>query len=324
MDRLSAQDIFGQARRVNNEWRVAAIRVAPLTSCRRQVAETMIRKPGGRSTHASPPPVTGAAAATAERVLLPSVEWFRHRRFHQCGGEHVMTRLEGAVRWLDQQAHEEEAGQDENGANDGCEHVDGCEEKALRAQYRRLKPQLSGARQLCVEKGLLPAATWRAASGETAPAETSATRAFGVRAGSAGAAATSAAATSAAATSVAAQEARYRRRRRTSGEHLWDGWMVFALVVTLAFSEDRPFLCRWTMQALGETGGLPRSQIIELLCKMHQALRPPDRVGTRRTSFQTASNVSSEWNRAGSYQLWADLRACIKAMEACFLRWAWC
>lgn len=322
MGGLSAEDIFGQARRVNNKWKVAAHRVAPLTSCRRQVAESMTRRPGGRSTLGSRPPVPGVAAVTAERILLPSVEWFREKGFERCGGEHVMTRLEGAVRWLDLQAQEEEVGQGDNGVSDGGAHIDGREEQALRAQCRRLQPQLAGVRQLCVEKGLLPTTTRRAASDETALAETSATRAFGVREISAEGAATSAVAASAAATSVAAQNTRYPRR--TSREHRWDGWTVFALVVALDFSEDRQFLCRWAMQALGETGGLPRSQIIELLCKMHQAIRPPDRVKTAPTFFQTASNVSSEWSGAGSYQLWADLRACIKAMEGSFLRWAWC
>ena len=248
MGGLSAQDIFGQARRVNTKWKVAAHRVAPLTSCRRQVAESMTRRPGDRSTLRSQPPVAGAAAVTAERVLLPSVEWFREKGFERCGGEHVMTRLEGAVRWLDLQAQEEEVEQDDNGVSDGGAHIDGREEQALRAQCRRLQPQLAGIRQLCVEKGLLPATTRHAASDETALAEASATSAEW-----------------AAATSVEARKA--RDPRRTSGEHRWDGWAVFALFVALTFSEDRQFLCRWTMQALGETGGLPRSQIIELLCK---------------------------------------------------------
>ncbi|CAN0145928.1 unnamed protein product [Laminaria digitata] len=323
MGRLSAQDIFGQVRRVDRTWRDAAKRVAPLTSYRRQVAEGMTRKAGGRSACASRPPVAGAATAAPERVLLPSVEWLRAINFDGCGGEQIMARLEGAMCWLDRQVREVEEGLFDDGVSDGGGHIDGREERAVGAQCRRLEAQLPGVRQLCVEKRLLPAATPSAASGETPPLETSTTRAFGVWASSAdaeaasAAAAAAAAAASAAAASAAAQEA--ENRRRTTGEHRWDGWKVFALVVALVFSEDRPFLCRWVMQALGETGGLPRSQMIELLCRMHQALRPPDRVGTRPTRFQTASDVSSEWNGAGSYQLWADLRVCITAMEGCFL-----
>lgn len=275
-----------------------------------------------------------------------------------------MTRLEGAVRWLDRQAETEEMelsivddddqgrrlglgdngdqgeevepfigdnddqqGQmelgDDDDVDDGAGHADGREENALRAQCRRLEPQLAAVRHLCAERGLLPAATPRAASGATSPVETWATRTFGVRASPAAErAATSAAAASAAMPSAAAQEARDRRRR--TGEYRWDGWTVFVLAIALAHSEDRQFLCRWTLETWGKAGGLSRSQMIELLCKMHQALLPSGRVGTTGpTGFQTASDVPSEWNGLGSYRLRADLRATIWALEGFFLRWAW-
>lgn len=62
---------------------------------------------------------------------------------------------------------------------------------------------------------------------------------------------------------------------------------------------------------------------IELLCKMYQALLRFGTVGTAGpTGFQTASDVSSEWNGMGSYRLREDLRACIWAMEGCSMRWA--
>lgn len=315
MGRLSAQEIFGEARHINKMWKDAADRVAPPTSYRRQVAESMFQKParpsayGSQSTYASQspagtqlpvsqPPATGTAAAAEERLLLPSVEWLSTNKFERCEGEYVMARLEDAVRWLDEQALEEE--KDSNGLQWG----------ALRQQWQRLHSQLPVIRRLCVEKGFLPAAAQGPSSGEPSPAEASATRAFGVRASSAEAAAAAAPAT---------QKA--EDRRCATGEHRWDGWKVFALGVALAFSEDRQFLCRWTMEALGETCGLPRSQMLEVLCRMHQALLPPVRMeATPPVAFQTAADFSSEWDATGSYQLRADLRACIQAMEGCFLR----
>lgn len=329
MGRLSAPDIFGQARRVDKTWRDAADRVAPLTSCRRLVAENMVQKPAVPSASASQqpaasqsptatqphaatqPPAPETAESTAERVLPPA-EWFGSNSFESCEGEQICQRLEGAVRWLDQLATKQETGRG------GEDAPVGRGQGTVRVKCERLKSQLPVLRRLFAEKKLLPAATPRAiARDETSPTETSAIRAFGVRASSAEAKAPSAAAL------AAAQEA--EDRRRTTGEHRWDGWAVFALVLALGFSEDRAFLCRWTMRGLGDTGGLPRSQIIELLCKMHQTLLPPGKVGmAEATAFQAASTVATVWDRRGSYRLRQDLRACIKAMESCFLRWAWC
>lgn len=84
--------------------------VAPLTSCRRQVAESMIRIPWRTSASASRLPVTDATAllATVDRSLRPSMRWFAGNNFETCAGEHVMTRLEGAVRWWGRQAEKEE------------------------------------------------------------------------------------------------------------------------------------------------------------------------------------------------------------------------
>lgn len=338
VDRLSARHMFGQARHVDKTWKDAVDIVAPPTSCRRQVAASMFKKPAVPSAYSSqspagsqspqptqppaatqPPAVSDPPAAetlfeTAERVL-PSVEWFRTKKFDICEGEHIMSRLEAAVRFLGRFAQRLEAQVQEVGRGDDVAVGGGG--GAVRAMCEGLKAQLAMFRRLCEERKLLPAATPRAASGETSPAETSATRAFEVRASSADEAAAAAAST--AATSAAAQEA--ENLRRTTGEHRWDGWMVFALVVALAYSEDRQFLCRWTMQALGETSGLPRSQIIELLCKMHQTLLPPGgEETTGPTDFQAASTVASEGALTGSYRLRQDLRACIKAMEGCFLR----
>lgn len=343
IERLSARDIFGQARRVDKAWNDAADKVARLTSCRRQVAESMLQGPAVPSAYASQPPAAsqssaatqplpatqpppaaqppaateppapGTAEATAER-MLPPAEWFLKNNFENCEGEGIMLRLEDAVRWLDRLAQEQEEGR-----GDDDRAPVGRGQGSVRVKCERLKMQLPVLRRLCAEKKLLPAATPRAnASGETSPAETSATRAFGERASS-----TEMTGASAAAALAAAQEA--EDRRRGTGEHRWDGWAVFALVVALCFSEDRAFLCRWTMRDLAETGGLPRSQMIEILCKMHQTLLPPGRVGTAEpTGFQTASAVATVWDRKGSYRLRQDLRACIKAMEGCFLRWAWC
>ena len=317
MGRLSAPDIFGQARRVDKTWRDAADRVAPLTSCRRLVAENMARKPAVPSAYASQqpaatqPPGPGTAESTAERVLPPA-EWFGSNNFESCEGEQICRRLEDAVRWLDELAREQETGLG------GEDAPVGRWQGTVRVKCERLKSQFPMLRRLFAEKKLLSAATPRAkASGETSPSETSAIRAFGVTASSAETTAPSSAAL------AAAQEA--EDRRRTTGEHRWDGWAVFALVLALGFSEDRAFLCRWTMRGLGDTGGLPRSQIIELLCKMHQTLLPPGTVGAAEaTGFQAASTVATAWDRKGSYRLRQDLRACIKAMESCFLRWAWC
>lgn len=252
------------------------------------------------------------------RDVLPSVSWLKEN-LSKSSGEEVVGSLEEGLRWLERMALDKEADALFLAAAEGGDDVeinaDG-EGDAARIQWRRLRSFLGGIKALCVERGISCGA---GSLQETKRKHVVVSPPLGLRTSKEVVAAVSAAAARTA-------EAGLRPSSSDSDDHRWDGWLVFAVAVTLASSEDRPFLCRCALQSVWGDSGLPRIQMIELLCKMYVALRPAVVVKAKTqgstTGFQAASGVSyaDTWDGAGSYRLRNDLLQCIYALESYFVR----
>lgn len=317
--------------------------VSPPTSCRRQVHEMLTlgsKKTAARCSmgsqatppdipnlSASTPPLSAGASTVSEgclpslgRGLLPSVSWLKNNRFVECSGKKIMDWLEAALQWLEREAVNQENSSFVFLATD--DSSTGREDDGpARLQWRRLNSFLLGIRELCEECDIHcdTAARAAAANLENATRRIAAERAanvpFGLRVGGAAVAAAS---------EAAARTAGSGASPSADDDHRWDGWLVLAMAVTLAVSEDRVFLCRCVLESVWGTEGLPRPQIIELLCKIHLAVRPPAKARTQQSAggFQAASSVSTvkEWDETGSYRLRNDLMQCICALESYFVR----
>lgn len=288
------------------------------------------RSGGGASPSPSPSPL--------DRDILPSVEWLQEQRFKKFSGEEAVGLLDDGVRSLDRMARDQEGEElcrvAANG-DDGLEFDVDAEGEA-RIQCRRIRSLLAGVRALCAEHGISCGAGEPQESGRNRAAAGNVVRVrppFGL---------TTTEEVVAAVSAAAARAAESDNRPSTSSlpsngggvggggsrDNRWDGWLVFALAVTLASSEDRPFLCRCALQPVWGRAGLPRTQMIELLSKAYVALRPDEKVekqaSTTTAGFQAAAGVSvpdDGWDGTGSYRLRNDLLQCIYALENYFVRW---
>lgn len=93
----------------------------------------------------------------------------------------------------------------------------------------------------------------------------------------------------------------------------YDGWLVFVLAIATASSEDRPFLCRCAIKRMGEPGGLPWTQLNEIVCSMYLSTLPARKPSN--SGFQNASDVVDEQEENGLYRLRHDLLGCVFALE---------
>lgn len=290
---------------------------------------------GGTDALGRDRPSAGGSSGAASRLnkgILPPRMWFQENRFSECSGEELMGWLQSAVDSLEVMALDKE-GEDlclaavEGG--DGLD-IDVNGDGEARVQYRRLCSFLAGVRALCVKHGIscgadeLEASTHRLTSPEKVVSPP-----FGVRAPEELVAAVSAAAArtaEAGGTPPSSSDGNSNDDHDHDHDHRWDGWLVFTVAVTLASSEDRPFLCRCALQSVWGEAGLPRTQMIELLSKVYVALRPVANPQASTTGFQAASKVSVEdtWDGTGSYRLRNDLLQCIYALEGYFVRWVGC
>lgn len=302
--KLPWKETFGAARGVSKTWRDAVDSVSPPSSYRRRVLEGTLRGSapargvtGGRGAAA------GASCPAEDRGLLPSVNWLREKRFDEASGAEVMALLEAGLGWLERESLQEEDLAFRRAAVGDGEIDDNGSEGAARVRWRRLRGFLSGIRAFCEERGISCGADRRTAAAATE--ETG--RTAGVHASAS------------------------PRSRPSSAErdHRWDGWLVLAAAVAFAASEYRSFLCRCALQSVFGTNGLPRAPMIELLCRMHVAVRPPaakpqPQGRAAGAGFQAASSVSTAeaWDGKGSYRLRHDLLLCIFALEGYCVRWA--
>lgn len=94
----------------------------------------------------------------------------------------------------------------------------------------------------------------------------------------------------------------------------WSGWEAFALAVVTSSSVDRLSLCCWAVRPLMSLGrvdatglscpGLPRGEVIELLCLILCALRSLERDGAAWVGLAE-----------GSVRLKGDLLVCARVLE---------
>ncbi|CAN0392895.1 unnamed protein product, partial [Laminaria digitata] len=124
----------------------------------------------------------------------------------------------------------------------------------------------------------------------------------------------------------------------------WGGWEAFALAVATSSSQDRLPLCCWAVRPLmaqnrlgttttttttpigntvireGGSGapscpGLPRGEVIELLCLMLCALRSLEGGGDRRGGGGGGSGNAWQGRAQGSARLKGDLLVCARVLE---------
>lgn len=324
--KLSCKDSSGSARTVNKTWRDAADAVSPPGSFRQKLYEYIHGKTGGTSGGGKGGKGV-CETSSINRDMLPPVGWMKENRFCEISGEEGVELLKTGLSWLEakvaQQEEEEFSLAALSGVDDGEEIDLAANASADAIQLRRFRPFLAGVIAFCEERGISCGA---AAGGAAAAPEKTASpptdAPFGLRLEETGAAAPAAAAPAAAAPAGSSGPP-----PTTSNDSRWDGWLVFAAAIALAFSEDRPFLCRCALESVWGTSGLPRTQMIELLSRMYFVLRPspPARArsqGSTPVGFQAASGVSTtvKWNARGSTRLRNDLVICVCALESYFVR----
>ncbi|CAM9971639.1 unnamed protein product, partial [Scytosiphon promiscuus] len=324
--KLSCKETVGSARSVNSTWRDAADAVLPPGSYRRSLYEFIHGKRARASASVGPSGGGGREGSTIDRDMWATCSWFKKERFRECSGKEVMELLEGGLRWLEAKvAHLEElefclaALSGDGGDGDDVDEIDvDANANTDAIQLQRLRPFLTAVKFFCEERGVSCGSAAATPKKSVSPPPN---LPFGLRLGK------TAAAAAATAAAAAASEAASGPPPTTSDDTRWDGWLVFTAAIALAFSEDRPFLCRCALESVWGTSGLPRTQIIELLSRMFFALQPapPARVnsqGTTPTGFQAASSVSTvvRWNATGSNRLRSDLLVCVCALESYFVR----
>lgn len=264
---------------------------------------------------------TPTSLAADGKLRFPPTEWFQRSGFEERGTEDVLRRLEDRVSVLGSIADREEREERHNRADDR----DVAEEGAKRIQWRRIRFHLCAVRKVATAVGLLGSDAQRTVLGQMRPRPPR-KRVFGVVPSTDTEVvevdafrATVAAGVTGDSTATGSEEEKGR----------WNGWKAFSLVILLASSEDRPFLCRWALRSLGDysnggTLGLPKAQMLELLCWYCLSLQPRMKRKKKNASmgFQSASNVAvnEEWGGLGSFRLRMDLIACICAVEKYVLR----
>ena len=352
--RMEWRDVFGSVRLVAPAWRNVADLVAPVHSCRWRVSQGLVKTsraaraalpelyPSSQasisliptlsqlSTQSQLPPPSPEELSQAERsavtdgkLRFPPLEWFERSNFNERGAEEIMARLENRVGVLEAIAEKEErelirngGGIERAGEGYGNEAGDLFTDGAERVQWRRVRSHLRAVKEVAAAAGLLRGDPQRTALQQMRP-QRARTSVFGVATMAAGAGETDP-------TAVAAEDS----TASSYCECRWNGWKVFSLAILLASSEDRPFLCRSALQSLGDdavgdTAGLPKPQLLELLCWYYLSLQPPKKKDRNEpTGFQTASSVSIErtWGGKGSFRLRADLLSCICAVEKFMFR----